>query len=1612
MKTIKIFASLLLTLTINNAFAQPTADFTVSDSNICVGTCVNFTDLSTGSPTSWMWDVGDGNTYFTQNPSHCYVVAGTFTVILVVSDSVGSDTLVKSNYITADDAATVNAGADQTICRNVNVYLNGSVSGITTTGVWSTLGSGTFDDSTSLMAVYAPSAADTTAGSVTLILTSTNNGVCLAVTDTMFVTILSSSAGTVTVSSTDATCGGSCDGSATATVSAGTPPYTYDWSPSGKTGQTITGECAGTVTVSVTDANTCNVSSSVTINEPTALVSTISPTNPSAPGNCDGDAGVTVSGGVPPYTYQWDDPNFQSTSVATALCAGTYNVITTDANGCTISDVATLVDSGCTLTATTSVTDATCGGGCDGSAAAYATGGTTPYTYLWNDPISQTDSVAIALCPANYAVTVTDSVGCSFIVSATVNTVSGISLSFITTDPSVQGGSDGAIDLAVTGGTVPYTYQWSNAATTQDLTNLVSGTYSVTVTDSNACTQTGAATLTDPPCTFTVSTSTVDATCGNCDGQASATVSGGTPPFAYLWDDPGAQTNSTALNLCASTYDLIVTDSGGCSANYTVTVNSAGGLTVSLSKTDPSGPGNCDGDATALPSGGTSPYTYSWNTTPAQTAATATALCAGSYCATVVDNNGCTVNSCITLDDSCGLFVSTTGTNVSCNGGTDGSATATVSGGTTPYTYNWSNGDTGSTVFFLAAGTYMVSVTDAGGCTISASVTITEPTVLVSTTTSTNTSGPGNCDGNATVSASGGTGAYTYLWSDGQTTQTAVNLCSGAYTVVTTDANGCTNSNSVTVTDPSCSFTVTTSSTDASCGNSDGTATASVSGGILPYTYLWDDVMAQTTATATGLDVGTYTVMVVDSSACAVTYSVTVNSASGMSVSVSTTNASGPGNCDGDATATVTGGLAPYTFLWDDPAAQTTSIATGLCAGNYCVVVTDNNACAINTCISIIDSSCIPPLTADYSYTSSGLTATFSDLSTGGPTSWFWDFGDGFNSTMQNPSHTYTSSGSYTGCLTVSNSCGSDTYCDTVTVTGSPCAVNISVVSTTDASCSGCCDGAVDISVSGGTAPYSYAWSTGDSTQDLAGLCAGTYCITVTDANSCIQNSCVVINDTNCTFTLSLAGTDNSCNAQCDGSATATPAGGTAPYTYLWDDPGNQMTSTAVNLCAGTYSVTVTDANGCNVNGTVTINEPLILSAIATGTNENCSGDSTGSATVTAAGGTGPYTYTWDDPNMQTNSTATGLTTGFYTAIVTDANGCTSGDTTVVDFIDDDCVWPGDANSDGIANNLDLLPIGIGYGTTDSLRPGATLNWVGQPASSWADTLNSGTNYKHIDCNGDGIIDDIDTLAITLNYGQVHNKGSIPNKATATDPDLYLDINMDTVSTGTQLSISLMLGTSSVPADSVYGLAFTINYDPTLIDTSSATMSFANSWLGTEGTDMISIQHDFYADGKIEIAVTRTDHNNVDGFGQIGVFGIITIDNLSGKVSLIDTIVFVISDVTIISNDETIKNVNLGTASVIIEDIGTGIDNYNEVLSSAIKVYPNPASDVINIEINDDININKITLTNMLGELIKEITHPVESKLLINTGDYSNGVYFLKIETKEGLVVKKLSIVN
>jgi len=325
---------------------------------------------------------------------------------------------------------------------------------------------------------------------------------------------------------------------------------------------------------------------------------------------------------------------------------------------------------------------------------------------------------------------------------------------------------------------------------------------------------------------------------------------------------------------------------------------------------------------------------------------------------------GCNHDDCgaptqtITLTLSGGLVTSMSGNDLNCNGDSSGSATVTPSGGLSPYTYLWDNNtgnQTSATATGLAAGTYYVTVSDNSACATIDTVDLFEPTTLMVTKDSSGENCYNDSSGTASVIVSGGTSPYTYLWDSNtgnQTNATATGLTGGTYSVTITDDNGCTKSETVTV-DSQPEITAVLSGIDLLCyGDSDGVAIINVSGGISPYYYLWDaGTGSQTNDTASGLTAGTYYITVTDSNSCIFIDSITINEPLDLTISISTNDDAG--GCTGDAVATPSGGISPYSYIWDDPNTQTTQLATGLCEGYYCVTVTDSNNCTIVSCDSV-----------------------------------------------------------------------------------------------------------------------------------------------------------------------------------------------------------------------------------------------------------------------------------------------------------------------------------------------------------------------------------------------------------------------------------------------------------------------------------------------------------------------------------------------------------------------------------------------------------------------------------------------------------------------------------
>ncbi|WP_186280099.1 T9SS type A sorting domain-containing protein [Fluviicola chungangensis] len=739
-----------------------------------------------------------------------------------------------------------------------------------------------------------------TAGSYSVTITDANG--CTGTVSPTVTQPAAAVSGTTVV--TNVACNGGNTGAINLTPTGGVGPYTFNWG-GGVTTEDRTSLTAGSYSVTITDANGCTGTVSPTVTQPTAISLTASSqTNVSCNGGANGAAAVNAAtGGAGGYTYNWTpgNPTGDGTTSVTGLTAGTWTCTVTDANACVASVNFTVTQpTAISLTAATQ-TNVSCNGGANGAAAVNAaTGGAGGYTYNWTpgNPIGDGTTSVSGLTAGTWTCTVTDANACVASVNFTVTQPTAISLTAASqTNVACNGGSTGAAAVnAATGGAGGYTYDWTPGTPTGDgtvsVTGLAAGTYTVTVTDANACTASQSFTITEPTAISLTASSQTNVSCnGGANGAAAVNAAtGGAGGYTYDWT-PGNPTGDGTVSvtgLAAGTYTVTVTDANACTASqsFTITEPTAISLTAA-SQTNVACSGGSTGAATVnAATGGAGGYTYDWTpgTPTGDGTVSVTDLAAGTYTVTVTDANACTASQSFTITEPTAISLTAASqTNVACNGGSTGAATVNAAtGGAGGYTYDWTpgnpTGDGTTAVTDLAAGTYTVTVTDANACTASQSFTITEPTAISLTAASqTNVACNGGSTGAATVNAAtGGAGGYTYDWTPGNPTgdgTTAVtDLAAGTYTVTVTDANACTASQSFTITEPTAISITTDSQTDVSCnGSTDGAASINAPvGGTPGYTYDWapGTPTGDGTASVTDLAAGTYTVTVTDANGC------------------------------------------------------------------------------------------------------------------------------------------------------------------------------------------------------------------------------------------------------------------------------------------------------------------------------------------------------------------------------------------------------------------------------------------------------------------------------------------------------------------------------------------------------------------------------------------------------------------------------------------------------------------------------------------------------------------------------------------------------------------------
>ncbi|MBX2972220.1 MAG: gliding motility-associated C-terminal domain-containing protein [Flavobacteriales bacterium] len=1118
---------------------------------------------------------------------------------LTVTDAAGCDTTI-SFTITAPPPIVPNATQTDVTCAG---ECDGTIT-LAPTG-----GNGTF----TYLWVPAPPAGQGTATASQLCagewrVTITSGGCDTTIT----FTITEPAPITVDLVTTDASCPGVCDGTATASASGGTGVLSYSWSPVPGTGQgtaSVSGLCPGPHTLTVTDAAGCDTTITFIINEPLPITATQSQTDLTCGGTCDGTASVVAAGGAGGFVYVWTPQpgGGQGTANATDLCVGPISVAITDANGCSIT-VPFTIQEAAPMQLSLQLTPASCPGTCDGTAGVIATGGVGGYVYAWSPQPGggQGTASATGLCAQAYSLTVTDAGGCDTTISFTITAPPPIAPNATQTDVTCAGECDGTITLAPTGGNGTFTYLWAPTPPigqgTATASQLCAGDWRVTIT-SGGCDTTITFTITEPA-PITVDLVTTDASCaGECDGTATANASGGTGTFTYLWSPvPGAgQGTASVSGLCPGPYTVTVADAAGCDTTLTFTINEPPPITATVTTTPETCAGPCTGTATLAHTGGTGNISIDWQPPPGggQGTLTATGLCAGTnYTVTLTDDNGCTTTSSFTIDPSAVIIPNISSTPVTCYGRCDGAATVGPTGGTPNYTHVWSPpppiGQGTPSVSGLCPGVVRVTITDATGCSVTAEVLILEPPPIITDVTINDPRCAGVCDGSIILNTSGGGSGYTYAWSPqpphGQGTNTITGLCGGTWNVLITDAAGCTQSASYTTTEPA-PLTLAVSTTPSQCQVCIGTATAVFGGGNGSLSIEWTDALGATVGnseTITGLCAGIYTATVRDGNGCDIHHVVAITDSDGEALTVTNGTTSCPNTCDGSVSVAYTCSDPACLVAWSD--ADGNVIATGvdvlggLCPGEYYVAVTNAS-----------------------------------------------------------------------GCITI----------DTALVVA-PVVVTLNI-SSSPVSCSGECDGTATVGVANGTPSYSFTWSpqpgTGQGMPNVTGLCADVYEVTVRDGNGCETVAQVLITEPAPISLFTSIVIDASCAGRCDGNITLAPTGGSGNYTYAWSPAPvtGQGSSAAFGFCAGNVSVTITDDNGCQLQRTFTITEPQPL-VVSTSTTQSTCPNCDGTATATVTGGTGAYEYSWmlGTTEVSTDAMATGLCGGVYNLTVRDDYGCSA----------------------------------------------------------------------------------------------------------------------------------------------------------------------------------------------------------------------------------------------------------------------------------------------------------------------------------------------------------------
>jgi gliding motility-associated-like protein len=944
--------------------------------------------------------------------------------------------------------------------------------------------------------------------------------------------------------------------------------------------------------------------------------------------------------------------------------AGNHFAFAVDAAGCRDTSFFTITQPSQIIINLTP-TVVSCFGGTTGSISATATGGTGNLSYAWSTCTGSNPGFGqqyLSLPVGCYRITVSDQVGCSSTTTQNLTQNPAISLTAVQDSTSCFGVPDGTATVTVNGGLMPYSYAWDNGDLTATADNLTPGFHSVTITDAANCNATTLIDVKQPAQMVVDSIVAAPETCKDkANGLITVYTKGGTKPYSYQWTGTN-QTTQTAINLPAGAYTVTIRDKNGCTVTAQALVASPSALVATSNNITPERcAGKCDGSASLQINGGTTPYSIDWNTAGIpDNILTYNALCGGNYQISITDKNACTAQIAFTIAPATVLNIALTADAPSCPGIFDGSLTSAVSGGVLPYSYLWSNGQTTANASSLTCNTYTVTITDANNCTISAAQLLDCPDAIAISAISANAVKCfGQSNGSATVTATGGSGIYTYVWSSSpaQTTPTANNLPQALYTVTVTDTQGCSITGTASVTSPA-SLSATNILVPVDCfGGTTGSASVSPSGGTTPYKYLWN-----TTATTSSIDqmpAGNYTVTITDNNNCSLVIAPLniIQPASALSVNAVQTQKSCFGVPAGIATATANGGNGlPYTYFWSNN--TTTAIANALANGNYTVTATDKKGCTATSSVTIeqFDSIranilLIPPTCFGDNDGQAAVNLVQGGAGNGQISNYNLQWGG----LPGAPTGEYW--GNLPGAKPFSLTISDQQNCSRVynLELSQPTKV-VPLFSLKNIQCNGAKNGSITINSHLGDNPLSnFVWNNGGSTNSITDLAPGTYTVQVTDTKGCTGNGAASLTEPD-PLELSFERVQIRCFSDQNGAITVKANGGIPTYTYQWSN--GQTTFTNTGLGKGQYTLTLTDANGCTKVDSTRIDEPVAPEITAITKDAKCYNAPNGRIELNINGGTAPYRYRINNQPFNGSPIFLGVSAGTYIMQIIDRDNC------------------------------------------------------------------------------------------------------------------------------------------------------------------------------------------------------------------------------------------------------------------------------------------------------------------------------------------------------------------